>query len=90
VLSAVLFTIGVVVKRPQRTIILRRSSLTQLNPGAGRLRGNGAVWTARSCDARDFTVAAAEVAGPALLVGIFRTKRTTNVDEVSGTRLNEL
>jgi NADH-quinone oxidoreductase subunit K len=33
------------------------------------------------------TVAAAEVAvGLALLVGIFRTKRTTNVDDVSAMR----
>jgi NADH-quinone oxidoreductase subunit K len=86
-LSAVLFTIGVVgVLTRRNAIVVFMSVELMLNSANLAL-----VAFARQLNQVDgqiltffvITVAAAEVAiGLALLVGIFRTRQTTNVDEV--------
>ena len=86
-LSAILFTIGVVgVLTRRNAIVVFMSVELMLNSANLAL-----VSFARQLNQVDgqiltffvITVAAAEVAiGLALLVGIFRTRQTTNVDEV--------
>lgn len=86
-LSAILFTIGVVgVLTRRNAIVVFMSVELMLNSANLAL-----VAFARQLNQVDgqiltffvITVAAAEVAiGLALLVGIFRTRQTTNVDEV--------
>lgn len=87
-LSAILFTIGVVGVLTRRNVMIMFMSIELMLNSANlalvafaRARGDigGQVMTFFV-----ITVAAAEVAvGLALLVGIFRTRRTTNVDDMS-------
>lgn len=90
-LSAILFTIGVV------GVLIRRNVMVifmcvelMLNSANLALVAFSRQWGRVDGQIMTFfviTVAAAEVAvGLALLVGIFRTKRTTNVDDVSTMR----
>lgn len=87
-LSAVLFTIGVVGVLTRRNVMIMFMSIELMLNSANL----AIVAFARSRNDLGgqiltffvITVAAAEVAvGLALLVGIFRTKRTTNVDDIS-------
>lgn len=87
-LSMVLFTIGVVGVLTRRNVMVMFMSI-ELMLNAANL---ALVAFARARNDVDgqilsffvITVAAAEVAvGLALLVGIFRTRRTTNVDDIN-------
>ncbi len=87
-LSAILFTIGVVGVLTRRNVMIMFMSIELMLNSANL----ALVAFARARNQIDgqiltffvITVAAAEVAvGLALLVGIFRTKRTTNVDDIS-------
>ena len=90
-LSAILFTIGVVGVLVRRNVIVMFMSVELMLNSANlalvafsRQHGNvdGQIMTFFV-----ITIAAAEVAvGLALLVGIFRTRQTTNVDDVSTMR----
>ncbi|GAC1549718.1 MAG: NADH-quinone oxidoreductase subunit NuoK [Herpetosiphon sp.] len=87
-LSALLFTIGVVGVLTRRNVMIMFMSIELMLNSANlalvafaRVRNDieGQVLTFFV-----ITVAAAEVAvGLALLVGIFRTRRSTNVDDIS-------
>ena len=90
-LSAVLFTIGAVGVLVRRNVIVMFMSVElMLNSANLALVAFSRHWGSVEGQIMTFfviTVAAAEVAvGLALLVGIFRTKRTTNVDDVSTMR----
>ena len=90
-LSAILFTIGIVGVLTRRNVIIMFMSVELMLNSANlaliafsRARGetNGQIITFFV-----IAVAAAEVAvGLALLVSIFRAKKTTNVDDVSTLR----
>ncbi len=90
-LSAILFTIGVVGVLVRRNVIVMFMSVElMLNSANLALVAFSRQWSSVDGQIMTFfviTVAAAEVAvGLALLVGIFRTKQTTNVDDVSTMR----
>ena len=90
-LSAILFTIGVVGVLTRRNVMVIFMSVElMLNSANLALVAFSRQWGHVDGQIMTFfviTVAAAEVAvGLALLVGIFRTKRTTNVDDVSTMR----
>ena len=90
-LSAILFTIGVLGVLTRRNVIVIFMSVElMLNSANLALVAFSRQWGAVDGQIMTFfviTVAAAEVAvGLALLVGIFRTRQTTNVDEVSEMR----
>ena len=87
-LSAVLFTIGVVGVLTRRNVMVIFMCVElMLNSANLALVAFSRQWAHVDGQIMTFfviTVAAAEVAvGLALLVGIFRTKHTTNVDDVS-------
>lgn len=87
-LSAVLFTIGVIgVLTRRNALVVFMSVELMLNSANLALVAFARQWGQIDGQVLTFfviTVAAAEVAvGLALLVGIFRTRRTTNVDEVN-------
>ncbi len=87
-LSAILFTIGVLGVLTRRNVMVIFMSVElMLNSANLALIAFSRQWGAVDGQIMTFfviTVAAAEVAvGLALLVGIFRTRQTTNVDEVS-------
>jgi NADH-quinone oxidoreductase subunit K len=87
-LSAVLFTIGALGVLTRRNVMVIFMSVElMLNSANLALVAFSRQWASIDGQIMTFfviTVAAAEVAvGLALLVGIFRTKRTTNVDDVS-------
>ena len=90
-LSAILFTIGVLGVLTRRNVMVIFMSVElMLNSANLALVAFSRQWGAVDGQIMTFfviTVAAAEVAvGLALLVGIFRTRQTTNVDEVSEMR----
>ena len=90
-LSAILFTIGVVGVLVRRNVIVMFMSVElMVNSANLALVAFSRQWSSVDGQIMTFfviTVAAAEVAvGLALLVGIFRTKQTTNVDDVSTMR----
>lgn len=90
-LSAILFTIGVVGVLTRRNVMVIFMSVElMLNSANLALVAFARQWGSVDGQLLTFfviTVAAAEVAvGLALLVGIFRTKKTTNVDDVSTMR----
>ena len=90
-LSAILFTIGAVGVLTRRNVMVIFMSVElMLNSANIALVAFARQWANVDGQIMTFfviTVAAAEVAvGLALLVGIFRTKRTTNVDDVSTMR----
>lgn len=87
-LSALLFTIGVIgVLTRRNALVVFMSVELMLNSANLALVAFARQWNQVDGQILTFfviTVAAAEVAvGLALLVGIFRTRRTTNVDEVN-------
>ena len=87
-LSAILFTIGVVGVLTRRNVMIIFMSVElMLNSANLALVAFARKWGSVDGQIMTFfviTVAAAEVAvGLALLVGIFRTRQTTNVDDVS-------
>ena len=87
-LSALLFTIGVTgVLTRRNALVVFMSVELMLNSANLALVAFSRRWNHVDGQILTFfviTVAAAEVAvGLALLVGIFRTRRTTNVDEVN-------
>lgn len=87
-LSAILFTIGVIgVLTRRNALVVFMSIELMLNSANLALVAFARQWNHVDGQILSFfviTVAAAEVAvGLALLVGIFRTRRTTNVDEVN-------
>jgi NADH-quinone oxidoreductase subunit K len=87
-LSAILFTIGVIgVLTRRNALVVFMSVELMLNSANLALVAFARQWNQVDGQILTFfviTVAAAEVAvGLALLVGIFRTRRTTNVDEVN-------
>jgi NADH-quinone oxidoreductase subunit K len=87
-LSAVLFTIGVLgVLTRRNALIVFMSIELMLNAANLALVAFAQRWQSTSGQIIVFfviTVAAAEVAvGLALLVAIFRSKRTTDIDEIS-------
>jgi NADH-quinone oxidoreductase subunit K len=87
-LSAILFTIGVIgVLTRRNAIVVFMSVELMLNSANLALVAFARQWNQVDGQVLTFfviTVAAAEVAvGLALLVGIFRTRHTTNVDDVS-------
>ena len=87
-LSAILFTIGVIgVLTRRNALVVFMSVELMLNSANLALVAFARQWNEVDGQILTFfviTVAAAEVAvGLALLVGIFRTRRTTNVDEVN-------
>ena len=87
-LSAILFTIGVTgVLTRRNALVVFMSVELMLNSANLALVAFARQWNQVDGQILTFfviTVAAAEVAvGLALLVGIFRTRRTTNVDEVN-------
>lgn len=87
-LSAILFTIGVIgVLTRRNALVVFMSIELMLNSANLALVAFARQWNHVDGQILTFfviTVAAAEVAvGLALLVGIFRTRRTTNVDEVN-------
>lgn len=87
-LSAILFTIGALGVLTRRNVMVIFMSVElMLNSANLALVAFSRQWASVDGQIMTFfviTVAAAEVAvGLALLVGIFRTKRTTNVDDVS-------
>ena len=87
-LSAILFAIGAVGVLTRRNVIVMFMSVElMLNSANLALVAFSRQWNHVDGQILTFfviTVAAAEVAvGLALLVGIFRTRRTTNVDEVN-------
>lgn len=87
-LSAILFTIGVIgVLTRRNALVVFMSIELMLNSANLALVAFARQWGSVQGQILTFfviTVAAAEVAvGLALLVGIFRTRRTTNVDEVN-------
>jgi NADH-quinone oxidoreductase subunit K len=92
-LSAILFTIGVIgVLTRRNALVVFMSVELMLNSANLALVAFSRQWGMVQQGHVDgqiitffvITVAAAEVAvGLALLVGIFRTRRTTNVDEVN-------
>lgn len=87
-LSAILFTIGVIgVLTRRNALVVFMSVELMLNSANLALVAFARQWNHVDGQILTFfviTVAAAEVAvGLALLVGIFRTRRTTNVDEVN-------
>ena len=87
-LSATLFTIGVIgVLTRRNALVVFMSVELMLNSANLALVSFARQWNQVDGQILTFfviTVAAAEVAiGLALLVGIFRTRHTTNVDEVS-------
>ncbi len=87
-LSAILFTIGVIgVLTRRNALVVLMSVELMLNSANLALVSFARQWNQVDGQILTFfviTVAAAEVAiGLALLVGIFRTRHTTNVDEVS-------
>ena len=91
VLAAILFTIGAVGVLTRRNVMVSFMSVElMLNSANVALVAFSREWANVDGEIMTFfviTVAAAEVAvGLALLVGIVRTKRTTNVDEVSEMR----
>src|SRR5918997_4216031 len=90
-LSAILFTIGAVGVLTRRNVMIIFMSVElMLNSANLALVAFSRQWGIIDGQIMTFfviTVAAAEVAvGLALLVGIFHTKRTTNVDDVSTMR----
>lgn len=90
-LSAILFTIGVIgVLTRRNALVVFMSVELMLNSANLALVAFSRQWNHVDGQILTFfviTVAAAEVAvGLALLVGIFRTRRTTNVDEVNTMR----
>ncbi len=90
-LSAILFSIGAVGVLTRRNVIVIFMSVElMLNSANLALVAFSREWGSVDGQVMTFfviTVAAAEVAvGLALLVGIFRTKQTTNVDDVSSMR----
>ncbi|HEY0733927.1 MAG: NADH-quinone oxidoreductase subunit NuoK [Chloroflexi bacterium] len=90
-LSAILFTIGVIgVLTRRNALVVFMSVELMLNSANLALVAFSRQWGHVDGQILTFfviTVAAAEVAvGLALLVGIFRTRRTTNVDEVNTMR----
>ena len=87
-LSAILFSIGAVGVLIRRNVMVIFMSIElMLNSANIALVAFSREWGSVDGQIMTFfviTVAAAEVAvGLALLVGIFRTKQTTNVDDVS-------
>ncbi|WP_026369244.1 NADH-quinone oxidoreductase subunit NuoK [Kallotenue papyrolyticum] len=87
-LSTVLFTTGVIgVLTRRNALVVFMSVELMLNSANLALVAFARQWGQIDGQVLTFfviTVAAAEVAvGLALLVGIFRTRRTTNVDEVN-------
>lgn len=87
-LSAILFTIGVIgVLTRRNALVVFMSVELMLNSANLALVSFARQWNQVDGQILTFfviTVAAAEVAiGLALLVGIFRTRHTTNVDDVS-------
>ena len=87
-LSAILFTIGAIgVLTHRNVMIIFMSVELMLNSANLALVAFSRQWGNVDGQIMTFfviTVAAAEVAvGLALLVGIFRTRQTTNVDDVS-------
>jgi NADH-quinone oxidoreductase subunit K len=87
-LSAILFTIGVIgVLTRRNALVVFMSVELMLNSANLALVAFSRQWNQVDGQILTFfviTVAAAEVAiGLALLVGIFRTRHTTNVDDVS-------
>jgi NADH-quinone oxidoreductase subunit K len=87
-LSLILFTIGVIgVLTRRNALVVFMSVELMLNSANLALVAFSRRWSEVDGQILTFfviTVAAAEVAvGLALLVGIFRTRRTTNVDEVN-------
>lgn len=87
-LSAVLFTIGVIgVLTRRNALVMFMSVELMLNSANLALISFARQWNQVDGQILTFfviTVAAAEVAiGLALLVGIFRTRHTTNVDDMS-------
>ncbi len=87
-LSAILFTIGVTgVLTRRNALVVFMSVELMLNSANLALVSFARQWAQVDGQILTFfviTVAAAEVAvGLALLVGIFRTRQTTNVDEVN-------
>jgi NADH-quinone oxidoreductase subunit K len=87
-LSAILFSIGAVGVLIRRNVMVIFMSVElMLNSANIALVAFSREWGSVDGQIMTFfviTVAAAEVAvGLALLVGIFRTKQTTNVDDVS-------
>ena len=90
-LSAILFTIGVIgVLTRRNALVVFMSVELMLNSSNLALVAFSRLWGHVDGQILTFfviTVAAAEVAvGLALLVGIFRTRHTTNVDEVNTMR----
>src|ERR671917_282014 len=90
-LSAILFTIGVVGVLSRRNVMVIFMCVElMLNSANLALVAFSRQWGDVDGQVMTFfviTVAAAEVSvGLALLVGIFRTKRTTNVDDVATMR----
>jgi NADH-quinone oxidoreductase subunit K len=90
-LSAILFTIGVIgVLTRRNALVVFMSIELMLNSSNLALVAFSRLWGHVDGQILTFfviTVAAAEVAvGLALLVGIFRTRHTTNVDEVNTMR----
>jgi NADH-quinone oxidoreductase subunit K len=90
-LSAILFTIGVIgVLTRRNALVVFMSIELMLNSANLALVAFSRLWGQVDGQILTFfviTVAAAEVAvGLALLVGIFRTRHTTNVDEVNTMR----
>jgi NADH-quinone oxidoreductase subunit K len=90
-LSAILFTIGVIgVLTRRNALVVFMSVELMLNSANLALVAFSRRWNHVDGQILTFfviTVAAAEVAvGLALLVGIFRTRNTTNVDEVNTMR----
>lgn len=86
--SLILFTIGVIgVLTRRNALVVFMSVELMLNSANLALVAFSRRWNEVDGQILTFfviTVAAAEVAvGLALLVGIFRTRRTTNVDEVN-------
>ncbi len=87
-LSAILFSIGAVGVLTRRNVMVIFMSVElMLNSANLALVAFSREWGSIDGQVMTFfviTVAAAEVAvGLALLVGIFRTKQTTNVDDVN-------
>jgi NADH-quinone oxidoreductase subunit K len=90
-LSAILFTIGTLGVLTRRNVIVMFMSVElMLNSANLALVAFSRQWAKVDGQIMTFfviTVAAAEVAvGLALLVSIFKTKQTTNVDDVSSMR----
>jgi NADH-quinone oxidoreductase subunit K len=90
-LSLILFTIGVIgVLTRRNALVVFMSVELMLNSANLALVAYARRWAEIDGQILTFfviTVAAAEVAvGLALLVGIFRTRQTTNVDEVNTMR----